>query len=74
MPTNDALTPCHGCQGLCGIAEEARCRIASGEDPARKAHIVFMQDQVGYLSASVPAEQVVPEQYQTLASWAGTTH
>lgn len=71
---NDAKTPCHECQGLCGVAEEARCRIASGEDPTRKAHIVFMDGQIGYLSSSVPAEQVVPEQYQSLAAWAGTTH
>lgn len=70
----DPVTPCHGCQALCSVAEEARCRIAAGEDPARKAHIVFMQDQIGYLSASVPAEQVTPVQYQSLADWTGTTH
>ena len=71
-------TPCHACSALCNIAEEARCRIASGEDPTRLAHVVWFGTEPGYLSSSIPQEAHAlggyTERYQSLADWAGTTH
>lgn len=73
MPTPNPCSNCQTSLAACSLAEEARCRIAHGEDGTRVVHVVLIQGKTGYLSESLPAPAPNAE-YQSLQHFAGTTH